>query len=386
MSLTYVEDIETKVKPRIQKPEESLSMTLNQPFVNTTSGSRKVLNNIQYQHAMNMVYAEPSTIVTGHEDRFGEVSSSVITACGEYTCVAKIERYSEYPGMEYLLIFHEPVNNLLISVKRVPYHYNTQSFGYLYNNNVLDSIEVGDTIDSGTVLRTSMVIDDLGCRRDGANFVVLYCACGQTTEDGIIISESAAKKFSIANVDEVELRYNANTAPLNLYGDDDEYKIMPDIGETVKKGKLAANRIEDRKNMLYTMSQERLKKTLMSDTKYLIETGAMVVDIDVCCNDESILKENPYYAQLYKYHLDKKRFCKEVVDTFEQLIVDYDICMDDVDYQLQELYDDSDKFLKGIQHIDKKIYNNTKVKVHTINITPAKVGDKITDRFGETNQ
>ena len=231
-----------------------------------------------------------------------------------------------------------------------------------------------------------MVIDDLGCRRDGANFVVLYCACGQTTEDGIIISESAAKKFSIANVDEVELRYNANTAPLNLYGDDDEYKIMPDIGETVKKGKLAANRIEDRKNMLYTMSQERLKKTLMSDTKYLIETGAMVVDIDVCCNDESILKENPYYAQLYKYHLDKKRFCKEVVDTFEQLIVDYDICMDDVDYQLQELYDDSDKFLKGIQHIDKKIYNNTKAKVHTINITPAKVGDKITDRFGETNQ
>ena len=80
MSLTLVEDVERDILPRITNQDNALGKLLNQPFAATTSGSRRILYEIQYDHAMSLENPEVPIIGTGNEYLFGEKSSSYIKA------------------------------------------------------------------------------------------------------------------------------------------------------------------------------------------------------------------------------------------------------------------------------------------------------------------
>lgn len=69
----------------------------------------------------------------------------------------------------------------------------------------------------------------------GRNLRVAYIADARTTEDAIEISKSASLALSRPEIKQVNILINDNDIPLNLYGDDNEYKILPDIGEEIKK-------------------------------------------------------------------------------------------------------------------------------------------------------
>ena len=56
----------------------------------------------------------------------------------------------------------------------------------------------------------------------------------QNMEDSIIISKSAADKLKSPLIKPVEIMINENNIPLNLYGNDQVYKCIPDIGEEIK--------------------------------------------------------------------------------------------------------------------------------------------------------
>ena len=67
----------------------------------------------------------------------------------------------------------------------------------------------------------------------GCNLNVAYMAIPQVTEDGIAISESAAKKLETEGYSTISIDIGPGQIPLNLYGDETNYKFMPDIGNTV---------------------------------------------------------------------------------------------------------------------------------------------------------
>ena len=246
MSLTLIEDVEREVLPRIKSQDDSLAKLLNQPFAATTSGARKILYEIQYEHAMTPEHPEVPVIGTGNEFLFGVNSSSYLEADDDLEVLAKINKFSFKADYHYYLIVRKISTNTLDVIERIGFHHNTESYGYRYNNTNLDRLSVGDVVGKGSVLRTSTSMDEYGNRMDGVNVNTLYASLVGTTEDGIWVREGAREKFSVPLVNKTTINCNINDIPLNIFGNDQFYKILPDILEYVNNGILYAQRREEK--------------------------------------------------------------------------------------------------------------------------------------------
>ena len=152
-------------------------------------------------------------------------------------------------------------------VERITYQYVTEQYGYLYNNEYMDSLNVGSYIPNEKILQKSLAFDEYNNRKEGYNFNVAYMSLDNNMEDSVLFSDVAAKKLTSPLIKPVTIMINENNIPLNIYGTEDRYKCIPDIGEDVKDGILIALRKEKKEEMVYTESAERLRKVMMSDEK-----------------------------------------------------------------------------------------------------------------------
>lgn len=361
---------------RVRFPEQMLGKCLNQPNTWSNAGARKILFSTQYDQRLPLMHPEVPLVATGYENQYGEFSSSFKVTDSEYSVLKKIKKYS-FCDDDYYLIIKKTDGNEIGVIERKSYSHNTESYGYLNDCSYLDSLQEGEgIIPKGTVYQKSTGFDDYNNRQDGVNLLTIYLANDKTKEDGIIISESAAKKLSVPLFKKITITINDNDIPLNLYGNDQVYKFLPDIGEK-SDGLLCGIRREKKEESLYTQSFHMLRQILMSDDKYT-ESGK-VIDIDIACNNPEKLKSSVYSSQLAMYYDESMRFASEVVRFVEgYLKMGYKFSHD-----LQILYDISKEKLKGTQFVkDSKLFSNIIVEVTLLQEYPMGVGDKLTNRYG----
>ena len=360
--------------------EKILGIGLNMPFENTNSAARKLMFASQYQQHVCLTNPEVPLISTGYENKFGEVSSSVLEAEEDMQVIARIEKYKDYPGHHYYLITKD-VNNKLGLIERIGHHHNTETYGYTYDNKFIDSLKINDTIYRGEIIRKSSSFDDYDNYMTGTNLFVTYMADSNTTEDAIELSESAAKKLTRVELKTFSIYINDNSIPLNLYGNNQGvYKIMPDIGEEVKNGIICGIRTENKNECFFTQANTRLNTPMINDELIMPKDGK-VVDIDVRCNKDISTSPNRLYEGQLEYYInDHKRFCQEIVDFMSMYI-------DNTDYkkshELSEMYYDCKDVLDGKQYIrDDKIFSNIIIDITIQSQAELKIGDKITSRYG----
>lgn len=364
---------------RLPDQEHTLCKGLNQPFNATNSGSRKIMQGIQMEQACQINDGEVPIISTGYEDAFGEFSSNFIREDRKYVVVGKISKFSSKPNIHYWLILLDPENDELTCIERYAYKHITEFYGYLYDNEYLDSLEVGSEINDGDVVKKTISYDEYNNRTGGLNLTTMYIASELVKEDPIVISESAAKRFTSPFINCVEVKINDNDILLNLYGEGKEYKTFPNIGEEIKNSILCAVRRELKdEEALYTQSWDRLKSILMSDKKYLTE--GEVIDIDVYCNNPEKIENSMYNQQIKIYYDQTKKFAKEFVDTIDQLMGDKKRFK--LSYELQSQYYTSSMVVQGKQFISDKVFNNIVMVIYIKQNKPLVRGDKITDRYG----
>ena len=113
--------------------EKMLGIGLNMPFECTNSASRKNMFASQYQQRVCLEEPEIPYVSTGYENIFGEHSSALIKADRKWRVMAKIEKFSNKPGHQYYLFIIDENNNMDV-IERISYEYNTESYGFLYNN------------------------------------------------------------------------------------------------------------------------------------------------------------------------------------------------------------------------------------------------------------
>ena len=183
------------------------------------------------------------------------------------------------------------------------------------NNDGIDSFDEGSCIPNGTILEKSASYDPYGGHCDGVNLLTTYMALGDTTEDPIVISESAAKKLASPTVKEISIIINDNDVLLNLYGDQNVYKTFPDIGEEVRDGIVCAFRKEKKDESLFTQTASRLQDIMMSDEK--ITSSGTIVDVNVYCNNPDALQQSYYNGQIRDYYNENIRFCREIVSVLD---------------------------------------------------------------------
>lgn len=357
--------------------EKMLGIGLNMPFECTNSASRKNMFSSQYQQRVCLEDPEIPYISTGYENLFGQRSSAYVQTDRKWRVIGKIEKFSNAPGHHYYLFVIDEHNNMDV-VERVSYCHNTESYGFLYNNEYLDKLQVGSEIPSNQTVKKSKSFDTADNYMTGKNLRVAYIADASTTEDAIEISESTSMALARPEIKKVTILINDNDIPLNLYGDDSVYKIMPDIGEDIKNGIICGTRTERNDEIFFTQSGERLKVPMINDTTF--KTKGRVIDINVYCNRDIATSNNGIYeGQLSYYDRDYKRFCGEVVELLRNYI---DNSMYKKTHELSKLYTTCEDVISGKQYFKDNVFSNIVVELTVYRKAPLEVGDKVTSRYG----
>lgn len=357
--------------------EHMFSKGLLMPFNCTNSGVRKLMFSTNLEQRLALSEPDVPYISTGYETQFGQFSSSHEIADKNYTVLARIPKFSFRPNDHYYLIMIDDSGYELSVIERHKYHHTTESFGYICNNTNIDILHAGDVLTKGTVIHRSRAFDDYDNRMDGKNLLAMFNSSEYTTEDSIVISESASKKLRSPLIRKIDITLNANDIPLNIFGTPTNYKILPDIGEETKNDILCAVRREKKEEAFYSQDFNRLSQIFMSDEKTTV-TGK-VVDIDIKCNNPELFGEI-YYSQVSNYYNDHIRMCHQIVDTVKQYYDENDHVK--MTYPLQQLYYDCLAELNGTKFINEKVYTGTILTVTVVEEIPALAGDKLTNRYG----
>jgi DNA-directed RNA polymerase beta subunit len=371
--INITEQIEESVKD-LPDYNYMLGRTLMQPFKPANSGSRALMNSVHVEHLMVPNHGEVPIIQTGYETEFGRNSSSYITNDSDYVVLHKINKF-EFNNDHYFLIIQDMHTQEYDVIERVSYNYNTESYGYLWNNERIDLLKPGDTLRQGEILKTSIGFDEFGNKMNGVNLVTLYLSCAQNMEDSVIISESCAKKLETSLVKNTPITINDNDILLNLYGNENRYKTFPDIGEEVKNGIFCSIRRMENENILFTMSQQNLRDIMISDRNILME--GKVADINVYCNNPEALGDSHYNSQLFYYYNQSIEFCKKVNDIVGPLAM-----TSRLSHRLKKFYGRCRDVVAGKQFFKEKQFNHVIMEVTVIQNLPMEPGDKLADRYG----
>lgn len=374
--LSYVEKVRQSAS-QLESKEQMLGKGLNMPNNATSSGARKIMHNTHQSHSLVLTRGEVPLVATGFENRFGDESSSIIKTEHMWEVVARVSKFSYCPNHHYFLIVRSLDDNTLDIIERISYKYRTEVYGYLYNNAKMDSYcNPGNIIPKDTVLRRSTGFDQYGNRTSGRNINVAYMALDHNMEDSVIISSDCSEILSAPLVRNVKIVINENDIPLNIYGDDNIYKVFPDIGEDIKDGILMAYRREKREEAIYTQSVQRLQEIMMSDDKITIK--GKIIDITIHCNNPDYIAKSTYNQQFNAYYHECLRLDQEIINAVGPwLSQGYQMT-----YELQKKFAFAKDELNGKKFIDKKQFSNISIEFTVLENRKLGVGDKVADRYG----
>lgn len=156
----------------------------------------------------------------------------------------------------------------------------------------------------------------------GVNANVCYIPMWDTTDDAFVISKSLAERMTHTVISKREITIDLNTRPLNLYGDDTDYRCFPDIGMPVRDdGILIALRKVDENSFISDFSNDALSvPRQMHDNLVMAPPGATIVDIQVYINHREIKNvADTCYTQLMEYYRLHENYYVAVIDTYEKL-------------------------------------------------------------------
>lgn len=368
-------EIMEKEQQRIMSLEECLCKGLLMPFNAANSGPRKIMHSTQTEHELIPYAAELALCQTGYETRFGEQSSKFVKAEQDYNVIAKISKFSYVPDQVYYLIVQSKKTGEFDVIERIPYSYITEDYGILHNNKSLDKLKPGSTIYTNDVIKKTIAYDDYNNRQDGVNLTCAFLATERTKEDGIEISDVAAKLLAAALIKKVVIIINDNDISLNVYGDNVLYKSIPDIGQETFNSILTSLRREKKEESLYNQSYYMLNKILMSDETYTV--NGRVLDINLYCNNNKCF-ENYYNEQLKYYYDESMRFHRELVTVLDPIFnVGYKCS-----YDLEKMYERSKQIINNGLFIKERVFSNIILEVVLEEVSEVQVGDKLTNRYG----
>ena len=332
---------------------------------------------------LNLKNAEIPLVFTGTENMVGKYSSGYKRTKHKLEVYKKISKFDDLldnPFYYYLFVYDKTLNRYDV-IFRKPYESLTENFGYQYLDDVIDSFKEGDTINENTVLYHSTSYDEDMNYGYGANITVAYCLDAFTSEDGAVISESVAKKLTSVEVDEINIGLNSNDFFINKYGDDEDYKPLPDLGEVVSDV-LCGTRRQYNNQLLFDFKDSNLKEIHeeSGDQPYFIQKNEMIVDYVIYNNQEEIV-DTPFNKQVNKYLRSQNRFYRKIIKTCEAIINSGEDYSNDIDY----LYKRASEFLDSQtkwQDSEGRRYSSMEIKVQTVRNAPMSKGSKFAGRFG----
>tara|TARA_B100000700_G_scaffold154615_2_gene171612 strand:- start:12127 stop:14040 length:1914 start_codon:yes stop_codon:yes gene_type:complete len=217
-----------------------------------------------------------------------------------------------------------------VDVKSITSHHELhQNFGFRYQDPGEVDLSVDEYIPEGSVVAQSPSVSKEGSYQFGIETEVAMMSVPQIIEDGVVASKSFCKKATTLAIETLSVSFGKKRFPLNIYGNDDIYKIFPDIGDVVNEdGILMALRQYDDEMAPIMMSKKALQRIDHKyDERIHVEAGARVVDVKVyqdtrltgVLRGKSMNTPNGTATQAEKYLNADKRYYQNIINTYQSL-------------------------------------------------------------------
>lgn len=344
------------------------------------SSSRLIMLTNHLKQYVVLDHPEFPRVFTNYENSFGHLSSSIHKAKNNYEVVHKISKFADKPDHLYLLfVYSKEEDKYDVVIKKVAEEL-TEKFGYTFNNDKLDSLDIGDKIYKGETLWKSSSYDEDDNYCYGVNATVVYMSDTRTIEDAVIVSKSFAKRMTSKKIDPVKISINDNDILCNLYGDSKHYKGLPDIGEYVQDNVIAAKRRIINDQLLFDMKKNNLMHYSPFNDKLYYSDGR-VIDIDIYCNkaiDE--IEDNDNNAQFLYYLKNQERYYQEIYDYIGKIIKSGSKYSDDIGFLYSRAKNILDPNYKWKDQ--KNIFSNMIIEITVEKTVGLGRGYKLTGRHG----
>jgi len=346
------------------------------PNINKTDLSRGVMFCSHLSQLVTLKNSENPLVFTNFEYQIGKYSETGYKKIkDDYTVICKIakNRYN------YILVIQNNKTKEYGILFRTECAWLTEHYGYKWNNEKIDSLKPNDSIKKDEVVYKNDSYDEDMNFKYGINLKTAYFNFkNYTIEDAVIISKSAAEKMTTYRVNKVEISVNDNDLLLNLYGDDEDYKSFPDIGEEIKNRLIACRKRINYNTMIYETKD--LKTIKESDTPFYVD--GEIIDVEVFSNvSTEDMKGQKYNEQVLKYITQQNDFYKEVYTKLKGIIENANNI---VSPELLHFYNDCKK------KIDESVFytsqsnrfNGYIIRFTTLEEEKLHIGSKITGRYG----
>lgn len=298
------------------------------PFLQFVSSPRVDMWSSHSSQAMALKHGQFPFIYSGPEQNFGEYEFrtdrrdqdvDIIKVIPKYPPVLGDRRVHNNPSLTVVYVGRE--DGLLNYFTVDSYTKCSDGFGYentFLNQHLLSLTEGQQYLPKETQLVTSPIHKD-GVYCLGANANIAFMTSEDTIEDAMAISRSFANKLTTAEIRRERITIEANYHPLNLYGDDTEFKFLPDIGERVgENGILCAFRTINTETFVPDLIQHTLTQPqALHDAIFYAKPGSKILDFDVQMARSA--KVSKYlYAQVEKYTYLTTRYWQEIIDVHQR--------------------------------------------------------------------
>lgn len=210
---------------------------LNQ-FSAHNSSSRSVMLMNQLSQVLALKYAEPRMVLSGYEMEMAKANS--FKSLEDSIVLDILESYSPFtnhssdePEVTDIL-FYDKIRDVVDLLRIKQYDKYDKKFGF--EHTFLDSLrylnEGDDIVGSKQLTRTNSEVAE-GEYGFGVNVAVMPITEAGVSEDAIIISDTLAKRLGYYTYETIRFEIGGKYIPLNLHGNDTEYKCIPDIGDDI---------------------------------------------------------------------------------------------------------------------------------------------------------
>lgn len=316
--------------PKTQLHPEFLGIASINSFIANTSSPRAVMDFSHFSAHLPLIRPDERVVKSGIEYELGKYINDI-----------KIDRDSVVKGIvkKYPNAFNQECGSLLFleyeedgyvfldCLEVETYKTSHTFFGYeLRPTQELENISYNSPLQKGTILSKTDSLGVNGSYNYGLNANVVLMSHPSVAEDGYVISESFAKRASFNSIVKRTINLGKDDLLVNLYGNNEVFKFIPDIGEMVRDdGLLCATR---KRNDFFSVSDLNNSNIctvdFIFDNLTYVNTKSKVLDIKVVKGNygrksesdlsTSITAQLDYYAELLV------NYYRNIVNVYEDIM------------------------------------------------------------------
>jgi len=298
------------------------------PWDGHDSSSRKQMFSSHIGQTLVIKGATERYVQTGMEREYGKYTFSMKMPV-DAEIIRVIDRYPQKLGLDTIrmnpqsVVIFEDFNTKEVGMidlrKYCSYH---QYFGFEYQQReALSRVRAGAHLQAGEILMDSPSVKANGGYAYGRQLNMAFMSIPGVSEDGIAICDDVLPHYRFNTYEHRVGEWGSKRFALNLYGDDENYKPFPDIGDKIRPdGLLMCLRSYDRDLSVVEQNINSMREPDFTFDKLIYAAGAggTIVDIRVH-HDPTQGYLGGMDAQPEKYDKARREFYQQIANEYFRL-------------------------------------------------------------------